>query len=570
MIVYVILKPISVTNETGLTDMNTYTQWNKLIADYVTDVFNGTPVYLSLDNADIETIGHSNTHRAPVGSNWAEDFRAAVRQQVVNLNGALDLEGIRGLDQNRIPWCLGYLVATVLAANRMKESEDADASNYFTRLREVLNLPTDAGGRPKGMAAGAEESLWQEWGRWLRRQGFQPTARAGEGTKKYIQYPISQALLRDHDRNRLYRLFESKQWNTPWDPDTLVSFVRAESSKLPSHLRKLLSERGSRYQPTIEAIHQTYLDWLTYGSEERVKRAIPYLYAELYREEDPISEEINYYLRSRKSRATSDQSLSVEIGRDSHQIRSDQTGLFYPVIPISFSEITTGGQYTIKGSHTLKQLILPQKDFWILVFSDSEGSQISGRTPELGELFMLLCRRELEKDLELLEQEQLIKWKSMDPILEEGRSEWLEIQQCMVVSADWKGVHPQSKALRDALIPRQKLSIHLSGGLKDPNESGWLLGYEPELKIVSFSSSAMIKVTYLEKSNSSLQDKLIYYSAKTKTQEPFKIKWEGAGDYLIETSLEDQESIAEKMIKIIDWKDLKIKAIHYHDSLAQL
>ncbi|MEN9264951.1 MAG: hypothetical protein Q6K99_01795, partial [Thermostichales cyanobacterium BF4_bins_65] len=143
--------------------MNPYQAWNRLLVDYVTRSreANGQ-VFLSLDEADLQLIGQA-------AGGGVKDFLTAVRQEVVSVDGSLNLGCIQGLDADGIPRCLGYLVATVLAANRMKANEEAEASNYFTRLREVLDLSTDVEGRPKGMPIGAEEPLWQEWNRWLRR-----------------------------------------------------------------------------------------------------------------------------------------------------------------------------------------------------------------------------------------------------------------------------------------------------------------------------------------------------------------------------------------------------------------
>ncbi|MEN9262361.1 MAG: hypothetical protein Q6L60_15520, partial [Thermostichus sp. HHBFW_bins_43] len=60
----------------------------------------------------METIGQSIAERDPMGGCWAEDFRLAVRQEVVSVDGSLNLGCIQGLDADGIPRCLGYLVAT--------------------------------------------------------------------------------------------------------------------------------------------------------------------------------------------------------------------------------------------------------------------------------------------------------------------------------------------------------------------------------------------------------------------------------------------------------------------------
>jgi hypothetical protein len=60
----------------------------------------------------------------------------------------------------------------VLAAYNMQEEEGINETNYFLRLRELLDLPP-VQRRPEGMTpAGAEEPLWQNWNNYLAAMGF--------------------------------------------------------------------------------------------------------------------------------------------------------------------------------------------------------------------------------------------------------------------------------------------------------------------------------------------------------------------------------------------------------------
>ncbi|MBF2099430.1 MAG: hypothetical protein IGQ88_13800 [Gloeomargaritaceae cyanobacterium C42_A2020_066] len=333
-------------------------------------------------------------------------------------------------------------------------------------------------------------------------------------------------------------------------------------AKLPTHLRELLKERGQRYRPLLEAIHETYMDWIGAGSpapqesQALSRQQVPYLYAELYRYEDPVMGDVDYYLYPKRNRQRATFTLKVDFNGQTYSLQEDQPGWYCPLGPISGAEIDQGRQYTlVGGSEALQKLILPNRDFWILVAQGDSDTEVSGRTPELGTPFILCCRKSLMGDLNLLRQEQLLRWEDERDL--EGVP-WVELRQCMVISGAWRGIHLKCKALLDALRPSSKMAIHLSGGLKAPHDTAWLAGYGPQVSVYGFLPKVEITVTRLD------DDQEIHHNREMETNgSRLPLNWNQPGSYLIEVRHEGEAS--EKVVRLISWEDLQARKVPQQD-----
>src|SRR5215213_8265504 len=203
--------------------MATYDDWNTAIAQYfVSGLPAGATVYLSVDNDALEDIGFRTFKDAPRAT-WIEDFEAAVRVQCVR-NNQIDLQSIQGETSDGLPGGVAFLGAMVLAAHRMAEEDYEDErvsdSNYFRRFREVFGLI--GSGRPSSLQPHSEIPLWEDWNRWILQKGWLPSADYGPDTaSRYINYPLSQALLREGDKERLERALKDEEragrLNRAWD-----------------------------------------------------------------------------------------------------------------------------------------------------------------------------------------------------------------------------------------------------------------------------------------------------------------------------------------------------------------
>ncbi|MDL5053457.1 hypothetical protein QQ056_07865 [Oscillatoria laete-virens NRMC-F 0139] len=539
--------------------MASYREWNQVLASYFTSgVPRGTKVYLSIDDDLLERIGQ-NLPQPPRADSWSEDFQAAVREEVV-FDGQITLSNLQERDADSFPRSVAFLCATVLAAYQMAETEEISERNYFKRLQEVLGL--SGVGRPPGMKSGdvAEEPLWKEWNRWLMEQGFMPSAKRGRGGSKiYINYPISQTLLRCADKDRLQLLFNQKQWTAQWDAMTLFAHVRCEAQGLPQHLKELLSDNRQRYEAVAEVIHEVYEQWFDEGKPVELKAGTRpgsrHLFAGLYRTEDPFFGQVDYYLYPRQLRGRQLDSVQVKLEDNLYQLRAERPGWYLPLeLPIDSSQLDGGVKYQIAIPDDLDSLILPARDFWILILdpdNPDSGVYASWGQPTLGTQFVLLCKGELLDDLNRLRDERLLEW-SGEPLPVWEHSNWVELHQCQVISQAWDGVFVKNQALKDALQPSMRLSISFSSGLRVPQVSAWLEGHSPQVTVFGFSPTVELQVTRLSDNHKVLEK-------PQSTNTPIAINFPTPGEYLVEAKCADESS--EQFIRIVDWSCLSIEKL---------
>ncbi len=545
--------------------MTNYTDWNQAIVSYfTTGVYRGSKIYLSVDDDVLNQLGQSFSS-TPFNGNWKDDFCNAIKRQVVK-NGQIDLTSLPGRDDEGFPKGVAFLGAMVLAAYQMAEEERINQNNYFHRLKEILGLPVSEKSRPPGMNQGdkEEEPLWQEWAYWLRKNGFSPSAQRGEGPLSYINYSISQSLLRRADKQKLLQFFTEKQWKGAWDAQSLMVRVRQDLTRFSRHFQELLSDyhHKQRYEAIAEAIQMVYSQWQSDESSTATLKKTGtqtwsrHLIAGLYRTEEPFSDQINYALYPQQPRGR--QIEQIQVVDDNQEIRPlsvERPGWYFPAWPVGIKELSHGATYVISDSENLEDLTLPQRDFWILV-QDPENPEVaayaSWGTPKVGEKFILLCQKTLIPQLEQLKREQLIEWQEQTyPFVE--NTDWVEFHQCMIVSSQWDNEFIDNQALKEALQPRVYLAIHLSGGLRLSNSGVWLLGHAPLAVISSFYPNVGLKIIKLSdplkevfREDSQERDKPISFNDCC--FEP--------GDYLIEASRAGET--VERFVKIIDWHQLPL------------
>ena len=486
--------------------MATYDEWNKAIAKYfVSGLASGATVYLSVDEDALMDIGRRFEQLETDNINWVDNFKQAVRAKCV-IGNTVHLPWVYEYKSDEIPRCVAFLASMVLAAHYMIsgeiENETILQTNYFKRLREVLGLPIEDGKRPEGLLPyGVEENLWQTWNRWLIGNGWLHSAEQGQSNyNKYINYPLSQALLREADQIVLERLFRQQvnvgQLSRVCDRDTINFWVRNQhfGSK---HLRDLIQDRDfRRYDVITDTIYDVYLsiDWDQEMETERYIRSVRQrrMTAHLYRVEDGIMGDIEYYLYPRQPMKFGGGSLEIVHNGSIHPLREERQGWFMPLWPVD----PAGGMfYEVRGHSQIKEMVLPERNFWVLVRDpENEASGVFAEWghPGLGETFILLCRKEYTEQMELFRQEDLINWDHDFPI----DGEWIEYRECMITSQSWEGIIPipQYEDLYDVLKPSFSATISLKGGLRVPNQGGWLEGYTPEVTIIAFDDHVNLKL----------------------------------------------------------------------------
>ncbi|MBC6430970.1 hypothetical protein FM036_09085 [Nostoc sp. HG1] len=545
--------------------MANYTDWNQaLISYFISGIPHGTKIYLSVDEDVIEHIGY-NFEQLTTSGTWVNDFCTAVKRKVI-FEGQVNLQHLKGRDSQGLPKGVAFLCATILAASQMAQEEKISETNYFKRLREILALPGFS--RPPGMKFGceAEEPLWQEWNRWLMEHRFLPSAQRGRGgSTTYINYPISQSLLRRTDKDKLRQIFQEKQWQAEWDAQTLFTHIRREVGKFGIHLKELLTENKQRHEAIVEALHQVYEQWKAQGCPTADKNNYctwsRHIFCGLYRTEDPFLGQVDYCIYPKQQRGRRLKSVEVQLGDNPHPLTQERPGWYFPLeYSVNGKELENGAKYQITSPDDLDYLILPARDFWILIpdpENPDSGAYASWEAPSLGTQFILLCKEELLSDIERLRDEHLLKWRSTSqPIF--NNSGWVELQQCMVISQAWDGVFIKNKTLKYALQPTVKLSISLSGGLRVPKIGAWLVEHSPQITIFSFYPTAQLQVTRLS-------DNHTIFDSSQSTNTSISVNFSHPGDYLIEAIFASESS--QRLVKIVDWDHLDIEKDVFREKL---
>jgi len=536
--------------------LDSYDHWNHAIAiDTILGLPLGSIVFMSVDD---ESLGRIAALASVDVTEPLDDFLTSLRKRVTD-NSRVTLTKIQGRNSHGEPNCIAFLAASVLAASRMAVSEDGEitATAYFARLAEVLNLDAEDG-RPRGLRTGAEEPLWREWAIWLSEQGLISSAHGGRGSETYKGYPISQALLRAADRDRLRRLFIELRWAIDWDADTLVSRLRKEAPRLSKHVQSLLQEQSSRTPAIANAIADVYDVWLERG--ESARDSNPHrsrcLYAQILRHEHPISGLVTLYLYPRCPRRLSLDRVDLQVAGVSYSLTAERPSWLLPIIPLDEQQIDHGIRIPIDSPAMLEALVLAQQAFWVLVpdpENQDSGIYASWGKPALGDRFILLCRHDLLPQLQRLRDERLIQWHG-DPRFLSSEGRWIELVDCMVISPAWEGVEIADRELHEKLRPSERFSIGLSGGLRMPNGAGWLQDHGPVVTIFGFPPEVDVLINRVA-------DESAVLDGTRPTNQPFSVDWPGPGDYLVAVVSSSQEDTRTSLVKIVAWDDLHIASV---------
>jgi hypothetical protein len=145
------------------------------------------------------------------------------------------------------PPALPLLVLLAHAAEQMQADEDLAPHNYYSRLHRLLRVPTDSYGRVESDYRRCAELLWGSLNVWLEawegERGI-PTAHQ-IGGHAFIGLPMSQAVVRQHDRGGLHELFalEGLTSGLRISPADMVAamdpYASVTPSPLSSHLLRL-------------------------------------------------------------------------------------------------------------------------------------------------------------------------------------------------------------------------------------------------------------------------------------------------------------------------------------------
>ncbi len=550
--------------------MANYHDWNQVIYQYLTaGLPSGARVFLSIDDDALMSAGRLLDPVLP-RSERVNDFLEAVRAHYIFGKRVRNITPVED-EADKVPNYLSFLAATVLAAYRMAEDEDVSPTNYFIRFKEVLGISSNDR-RPSGFEAGMEDQIWQHWASWLIKKGYLHSAELGEGSWKYIQYPISQTLLRQADRETLWRYFTNRRWSRNLDEDVVVARVMREKQNLSSHLVGLLSDqsmRPARKQGLFQEIYDVYDLWTNSGAGGKddyrkvVNAGQPRnLVSGLYRTNNRFRGEPEYGLFPRQPRGLQVEHAWVTHDGQPYYLRSIRSSWYQPFGNISVTDLDNGLKIAIDGTDELDQLVLPRRNFWILtpdpddLYSDIYASW--GK-PAIGRPFIILCKPELQTQLEQLKNQGLIQWRG-DPLPIWGNESWVEFEDVMVISDGWGAVIFENNDLLESLQPGSSVGLSLSNGLRT-DQGGWLVGFGPEITIYAFNNLADLAIV------DPLTEKELRRYQDVKTNEPFHLDWPSTvGSYLLRVVSGKLET--ERFVTLYDWESLSPKVLDIYPQIS--
>lgn len=522
--------------------LDDYERWNQAIIEHViAAAMPGDPVYLSIDQATTAEIREHVEQRsdAPI-----TDLVTAVRQRVL-AGDTFRLRRVAGADRTGRPLGVAFLATMVMAAAQMggDDARNIAAKDYFTHFRALFALPPAGGGRPDGLCD--EEALWLAWNTWLHEQGFVSSARAGEGAQRYINYPISQALLRGTDRDRLVKIFADSNWAADTDAGTLVALVRRQHAKLTVHLGELVSDTSPRARAIADVIHAVFAAHSDRQIDNRERRRGSF--AGLVRSETLLGE-TSYAVMPRMPRHGSFAARHVLVRGTAVALHTGRRGWYQPIGNVTAAELDTGTEYPLDGI-SRDVIRLPMRDYWICV-PDPEAPEIgdwgSWGHASLGEPFLILCRDSVREDLYRLRDERLLEWTIERPL--ENYPGWHEFDGCLVISSLWDAVKLADPTLQEALRPQERTSIILSGGIRLGGQR-WLASHGPQISVAAFDGQTELTIAAADRSH-------VISTRQVPTNQPITHAWQRAGVYRV--SANTHGTITERIIEIIDIDGLRM------------
>lgn len=277
---------VAVTTSASIQDRwASYNQWNAAIAGvvYGPDAA-GVPVYLDLEDDVLRSVA------AEVDSSSIEPRDALCAAVRATLNRPDHSAGIFGGHHARIlrwrvesgdpPPDLALLGVLSLAAEDMREGDGFKANNYYDRLLPLLGVEGEAD-RDRVVRAyhRCSQELWECLNGWLTdMEGSRGLPTAYALTHAHIGRPLSQALIRSTDREKLSEFFAElglppRSRLSPHDMGGLLAEWIGRSPSPASHTLQALWRRSGARDRITEGACQILETWDGRSDEAMVGQA---------------------------------------------------------------------------------------------------------------------------------------------------------------------------------------------------------------------------------------------------------------------------------------------------------
>lgn len=189
-----------------------YVLWNYMLAEHCLLADSCEGVVLLTVTPRILTISLDEAGGGVWSPREAEaDFIATVaavyRGRVLGSSGKL--RALKSTTAGDVPFCIGFLALSVLAAFHMRTDDEYTGRAFYPRLAEMLGCGLTRS-HPVGFEGEAFLELWDELGAWLKKNHDRDLAVPdAAGVRKYVAYPFAHVALREVDMERLPQFFDS-------------------------------------------------------------------------------------------------------------------------------------------------------------------------------------------------------------------------------------------------------------------------------------------------------------------------------------------------------------------------
>lgn len=239
--------------------MATRSEWSQALWSFyypVTD--NPRPVYLSMDDEDLVSIGLQLLGSQDLDEIKRDLIDVTFSDMQLDLSNKLvftriasaakswrtDNKGLKSIDVSPPPQ-LPFLAVTVLAAREIG-GDSTNSLGFYLNLRKLLGIRLEFEGKLQSAYTSVIEELWGGLNKLLidlkYKRGI-PTATAI--THRFVSIPISQSIVRRHDRRKLAEFFLDSDLR----PDSVVS-----QSELQQLFQWWLSRGGHSISANLEGL----------------------------------------------------------------------------------------------------------------------------------------------------------------------------------------------------------------------------------------------------------------------------------------------------------------------------
>ncbi len=533
----------------------------------------GLPVYLDINDQESDAI----CELLEIESSRFKEYLCNAVSSIPRTKGwkkiFSEFEGaagkwVKAQTPMEVPPTLALLALLCMAAEEMAAGTDISGANYYERLSFLLGCEgeeTELGNQYRDRAIELWSSL-QEWlGAWDGERGLSTVPipknlnKSSRDFKWAVQMPISQARLRDADRQDLHRMFNHYRLEpgSNISIETMSIFLEdwCTSPYSTRNIQKIWKIDDYRETLASAAISELHMWTGRPAGEQGFGIRLLVSFNKTLR----LGRKFIVNIELRCNPTVETKQVSVDIGPNNSQVcdvfkvakgqfRLVDAGLFEPGSLVSRPLKMSIGASDIKGERKPRQVI-PMRLNEQQLYVEVDALSLEG-------VFGVLMLAEVPGGIKLREQcEEILTeiarpgWSVVSPDdvgvhgLPNG---WLFIQNIEVMTVR-TSAKPVYSAL-NALLPQAMPSLQLSRGLRIPGQQDrWLISHIPELKVI-YPADEAISIRLVDNHEKIVKEFILDQRAGIISLSDLGLT---PGRYHITMSLSDGTVIGRKMLTLV-------------------